>query len=123
MTDAEAPLRLPRPAVDDMAQPFLRRRARGQPDRRAVTDFQQNLLHLVAHVSLAKATGTTAAAARSVVPHDGGGGTQLRHARLADEAGAAAGAQDRACDGKDRTRERAPTKRTRTKYSDEEEGR
>ena len=116
MTDAEAPLRLPRPAVDDLAEPFLRRRARGQPIAAPLTDFQQNLLHLVAHVSLAKATGTTATAARaSVVPTTAVAAPQLRHAASLTRRAPRPAPKTARVTAKTARRERAPTKRTRTK--------
>jgi phospholipase C len=81
LTAAEAPLRLPRSAVDDVAQPFLARSARRQPADVPLTDFQQNLLHLVAHVSLAKTTGTAPTTARrSAVPTTAMAAPQLVHA-------------------------------------------
>ena len=81
LTEAEAPLRLPRPAPADVVQPSLARAARRQRADVPLTDLQQNLLHLVAHVSLAKATGTAPTAARrSAVPTRAIAARQLLHA-------------------------------------------
>jgi phospholipase C len=69
VTETEAPTRLSRPSLDDAALvASLRTRApRRRAAARPLTDFQNNLLHLIGHVSLAKETGTTKALARSRV--------------------------------------------------------
>jgi hypothetical protein len=83
VTEAAAPTRLPRPTLDDpaLAAPPLavatgekttmrgatRVRRRGQARTTPLTDFQQNLLHLAAHVSVSHQTGTLKATARSPI--------------------------------------------------------
>ena len=67
LTEAEAPPHLPRPPLEELAQPLMARGRRAAPVVKPLTDFQQNLLYLMAHVSLARTAGTTAAAARSPI--------------------------------------------------------
>jgi phosphoesterase family protein len=116
MTDAEARMELPRPAGEEVAQPLMARRARAKAAARPLTDFQQNLLHLVAHVSLARTTGTTAVAARSA----GGPTAEIAAPHLLHAAGLARRAAPRAREPEPATRasaraKRAPARRTPAK--------
>jgi phospholipase C len=78
LTEAEAPWALPRLPLAAVDRARLARCAIRKP----LTDFQRNLLHLVAHTSLTRTTGTERAMATSPAgPTAKIAAPQLRHAR------------------------------------------